>query len=324
MGLFALHMNVNLRQLRAFIAGVQSNSFSEAAERMGITQPGFSLLIRQLEEELGLRLFDRTTRRVEVTSEGLEFYDRIARILDDLDDACQDMTDLRLLRRGRVRIAILPSAGATILPPLLSRMVEEHPDIEVSIVERLAEPLQESVENEEVDFGIGTRPSKASNLRFEPLLKDRLVCLCHENDPLAQIASPSWEDLSKRPFIGFSGNTSIEHQVRVLSAQLGSNLLRRSEISGLNTALGLVRSGVGITLIPELALGGLDLSGLVLRALEGPAAQREIGLIMLRRRSRSPATLAVLDMFQRSGAAIGNDSLARFKDLPRIALSEVG
>lgn len=315
-------MNVNLRQLRAFVAGVRATSFSEAAERLGITQPGFSLLIRQLEVELGLKLFDRTTRRVEVTLEGREFARKVEQILEDLDSACRDMEDRKSLRRGRVRIGLLPSAGAMILPPLLSRLSAEMPEIEISVVEHLAEPLQESVEREMVDFGIGMNPRNTPGLRFVPILEDRLICLCAKSDPIATMEAPTWDDLCARPFIGFTGNTSIDHQVRALLTEAGTSFVRRSEISGLNTAVGLVRAGLGITLIPELGLGGLDLTGLGLRAVDSRTARRQIGLIMLRRRTRSPATLAVIDVFERSAAAAAAEVLAQFRDLPRIRLPE--
>ncbi|MDK3019704.1 LysR family transcriptional regulator [Pseudodonghicola flavimaris] len=313
-------MNLNLRQLRAFIAGVHAGSFSEAAERIGITQPGFSLLIRQLETELGLRLFDRTTRRVELTPEGREFAGRVQRVLDDLDSACRDLEDMRLMKRGRVRIAILPSAASTILPALARRLSLEAPDLEISITERPADLLQDCVERGDADFGIGPPPDAAPGLSFVPLTTDRLVCICRESDPLAARAEPDWATICGFPLIGFPPGTSIDQQVRALADLHGQPIPRRSEVSGINTAIALVRAGLGFTLIPELALGGLDLSGLNLRAIDSPAARRDVGLIMQRRRTRSPATLTVLDLFQRAGAGVAQEMLSQFRDLERITL----
>lgn len=317
-------MNMNLRQLRAFIAGAETSSFSLAAERIGISQPGFSLLIRQLETELGLKLFDRTTRHVELTPEGREFAKRIQRVLDDLDMACADLDDLRRMRRGKVRIAILPSAASTILPGLALRLSAMAPEFEVGIIERPAELIQDSVRTGEVDFGIGVELAPSTGLSFTSLVHDRLVCLCREDDPLARDPYPDWAAICARPFIGFAPGTSIDQQVRALSALMGAAPARRSEINAIHTAVAMARAGLGVTLIPELALGGLDLSGLRLRALEHPAALREIGLVLLRRRNRSPATLTVLDLFQRSSAGVAHEVLLAFRDLETIRLPKGG
>src|SRR5690606_32408095 len=114
-------MNISSRQLRAFVALAQERHFTKAAERCHQTQPAFSAQIRALEDAVGVRLFDRTTRRVELTPEGLLFNESALRLLNDLEAVMGDIQDHVAKRRGRVAVAALPSLAAGWLPDIYAQ-----------------------------------------------------------------------------------------------------------------------------------------------------------------------------------------------------------
>src|SRR5471032_2910771 len=135
-----MQINLSSRQLRAFIALVGEKNFTRAAAASHLSQPAFSALIRQLEESIGIRLFERTTRMVELTSEGAEFEPAARRVLDDVDMALAGVDDRGALRSGRVLIALLPSLAADWLPAVLAGFRAKYPGIEMHVADVLSEP----------------------------------------------------------------------------------------------------------------------------------------------------------------------------------------
>lgn len=283
-------MNVTLRQLRAFVAGADNASFSEAARQVGLTQPGFSLLIRQLEEELAVRLFDRTTRHVALTSVGEEFAATVRRILQELDESFQDIRDIRSKHKGRVVIASLPSAAASIVSTAINRVKSAYPGVRVTILEGLAGSISDAVLRREADFGFGADFSSNSELLFTPMVTDKLVGVFPLKDPVLMLKEITWLDLAKRPFIRFSDASSIQFYVDRAVNTAGAQLQRAGEVAHMATAISLVSSGAGVTTLPELALSSFNLEKVAIRPVVAPVAMRTLGTLTLKRRSASPAS----------------------------------
>src|ERR1700721_3666957 len=128
-------MNITLRQIQCFLQGATPGSFTRAAEKMHTMQPALSQQIRDLETELGIRLFDRTTRRVELTEGGAEFRNIAAKVLDDLESAARNAHDLAERKRGRVVIAAPPLLAAAIVPRVIADFRSRYPGIEVRLVD---------------------------------------------------------------------------------------------------------------------------------------------------------------------------------------------
>src|SRR5258706_562392 len=138
-------MNISTRQLRAFLALAEQRSFTRAAVLTHLSQPAFSALIRALEDALGQRLFDRSTRHVELTSEGREFEGSARRVLAEFDGAMAGARDYAARRRGRVSIALLPSLAAGWLPGVLAEFRAAYPGIELEVTDVLSEACIEHV-----------------------------------------------------------------------------------------------------------------------------------------------------------------------------------
>src|SRR3954453_3636541 len=131
-------MNITLHQLKAFLAVAQYGSFTRAGEHMFISQPSLTLLIKQLETELGVRVLDRSTRRVELTKAGLELLPFADRMFSELGMAVQNIRELNALRRGRVTVGALPSASAGLVPEAIYQFTSSHPGITVTLKDGVA------------------------------------------------------------------------------------------------------------------------------------------------------------------------------------------
>src|SRR5262245_20924798 len=147
-------MKFSLRQLEGFAAAARLGSFTAAAQKVAMTQPAFSQLVRDLEGILGTKLFDRTTRKIELTEAGRQLLTMIERPLDDLGQAYTDVRELSVGFRGRIVIGALPSMAFGELTLSLAEFKASHPKVSIRLVEAANPRLIESVQNREVDFGI--------------------------------------------------------------------------------------------------------------------------------------------------------------------------
>ncbi len=287
-------INIDLRQLRAFLAVARHGAFTRAAEEIYITQPGLSLLIRQLEEQLGVRLFDRSTRRVELTEAGHELVAAASRILDDVETMVAGIGDLASHKRGRVSIAALPSLASALVPRVIAQFRSTYPDIRVVIHDAIASPLIRKVENGEVDFGIGLRLQFEKDLVFTELLTDRLMVLIPAGHRLESRETVDWAALADEEFIAMTPDTSVRHLTEQAFARIGKTLRPAYEASYMSTAMAMVEAGLGITVLPSMALTSLRIPGILVRPLLEPEMTREVGIITKKHRALTPAAQAFL------------------------------
>ena len=134
-------MNITLKQLRAFVAVARSGSFTLAAESLFVTQSALSGLIKELEQVIGLRLFDRSTRRIQLSEVGRSIYPLIDKILDDLDGVLDEVSNLKALRKGLVRVATPQLMASTLLPEVIAAFGEVHPAVEIRLVDCAVESV---------------------------------------------------------------------------------------------------------------------------------------------------------------------------------------
>jgi len=287
-------MPITLRQLRGFLAGAASGSFTAGATKLGLTQPGFSLLIRQLEAELGVRLFDRTTRRSELTSAGEEFRAKIERVLKDLDEICRDMRDLADQRRGHVTVGAIASATSGLLPQALKWLGQHYGGILITIREDDALPLVECVLTGEVDFAVGPLVTPHELISFTQILDDPLICVFPENDPVLEAAVLTWRLISQRPYIAIMRQSSVHHVVRHALNIAKVELDTVYEVKTVPAAISLVKAGLGFAIMPDLSLENVAIDGLVRREIVDPPALRSVGILTKKYKSLTPAADTVV------------------------------
>ncbi len=289
-------MNLKLRQLQGFAAAATHGSFSAAARELAMTQPAFSQLVRELETSLRIKLFERTTRRVELTEAGRRFLAMIQRPLDDLNDAYRFAREMAAGTRGRIVFASLPSVAFSLVTLALARFKALHPAITVRLIEEQDFNIAGKVLHREVDFGIGTLGASHKELAFRELLPDELVAVYPARHALALKRRITWRDLAAEALVLLPKQSSVRALAEHGFAAAGAAREPDYEVANMVTALSMVRAGLGITVMPRMVLAELNMKGLAAGRINAPRPVRTIGIITRDDRPLSPAAAAYVEL----------------------------
>jgi LysR family carnitine catabolism transcriptional activator len=293
-------INWNTRELAVFLALAESLSFRRAAEQMHLSQPAVSGLIARLEEALGVRLFDRTTRLVQLTGAGLIFLEQARRVHDQVELAVRTMKDVALLQQGSVTVAALPSLAATVVPSAFSRYAAVHPRIRLKVLDTLSGPAFDLVRAGRVDFALTAANPAYEDLDYTAIASDGFVLLIPPGHPEARaVAKPlKWADTANYPHISMPLPTSVRQYAATAFLQLGILFEPVHEVEHLATIQAMVASGLGVAALPALAAEVSRPVGSIQRRLIEPDISRPIGLVSQRNRSLSPAAAAMVAMLR--------------------------
>ena len=290
-------IHFDLTDLVAFCAVADLGSFSKAAASVHLSQPAYSRRIDKLEQALGVKLLERTTRRVTLTAVGREFERKARAILDDLDSALLGIRGHAGVRRERISIACVPSSVCYYVSQVLRLHHALYPRVRVTVFDAKANEVLAAVAQGEADFGLSFLGAHESGIDFKPLVEERFVVACRRDHPIATLPQVSWAQLAPYDFIAVartSGN-------RLLLDQALAGVRVRPEItyetqSG-TTLLGLVEAGLGIAAVPAMAMPGPDHPLLAAIALVEPSVTRKMGLISRRGRRLSPSAQQLFELF---------------------------
>lgn len=284
-------MNISTRDLEAFLALSQLRHFARAAARAHLSPSAFSSRISALEEALGAKLFDRTTRSVELTQAGELFLVSARRLHGDFTDVLKDFRDHASKRKGRVAVAALPSTAAAWLPHVFSRFHADFPDIEINLHDVRADACIALVRAGTVDFAIAAGPGEGEDMETDRLSQDRFCLVCAASHPLARLASVKVKDIAGQRFIHLTRDSSVrQHLERAVPSTPVQTVM---QLEHLATVAGMVQAGLGITVVPELTLFQFTRPGLVIRPLKIPGLSRSIYVVRRRGKSLSFAAAAL-------------------------------
>lgn len=291
-------MNLTLRQVRAFIAVAELAHFTRAGERLGLSQSSVSTLVRELEDNLGLRLFDRHTRMLRLTQAGAEMLPLARKALADLDRAFSSSHDLRSLGRGRVKVAAASLQAALLMPRVIKDFCDEFPGIRIDVHDVTEYEVIEKLRAGDVDFGLGSALAM-QDIVARPLTTDTFVAVMPAGHPLAQQSVVTWRELADVPLIGPPPGNAVREQLDMALARQGITLRRSHEVILPLTILGMVEGGLGLAVMTS-AMSRLALAlGLVTRDVAEPVIQREMSLLFHADRTLSPAAEAFSDRLRR-------------------------
>ena len=279
---------INLKHLRAFCAVAHHGRFTRAADAIALSQPALSALIAQLEEDLGVKLINRTTRAVDLTQIGREFLGACERILADVDGAIGDARDYAQLRRGKLRIAALPSVSRILLPATLRAFRNLHPGIVVSVVDVLGDPLLEQLLSGKVDLGIGYAEA-SDELRAECLLTDQLAAVGPEEIFDSSAQEIRWAQLADHDIIAMSHGTTVRRVMEEGARRADISLRVVLESHQMPTAIAYAQAGLGVAVLPTTALAPGEAPGVRIMPLAAPVMERRLSLLSRRPQSLSPA-----------------------------------
>ena len=291
-----------LRQLRAFMAVYELRKLGAAAEQLHVTQSAVSVLIRQLEEGLGARLFDRTTRSLQPTQAAEEAIVVATRILRDVDLLGEGMGEIAGVRRGRVSIAVTPTLAGILLPEAVRKFSMSHPDVRVLIDDCAPDQFMARVTGEHVDFGIGTPEGSAAGVDLQTLMRDPLSVVLPRDHAFAAKKSVRWADLAGEPVITVRPGYGIRPLIDRTAAQAGVKLQVTNDVTFLSTALWMTRSGLGVSIMPaafaQAEQGSPAGEALAVRPLAAPRVTRDIMIVTRRGRSLPPACLRFVQVLR--------------------------
>ncbi|MBR0687777.1 LysR family transcriptional regulator [Bradyrhizobium manausense] len=282
-------MTVTLRQLEAFLLVYKLRSITKAAAEMGVTQSAISLLIRQLETDVRVLLFDRTTRALSPTAAAIDAFPVVQRIVGDSLGLTQHLRDLAQTKKGRVVLAVSAGAASALMPKILSKFRRTFPNIEIDLYDVAVDQLVGRILSAEVEFGIGSVEEGNSEIAIEPLLRGQLSAIGLRDRSFERKRQMGWSELSNFSTIAMRRGTRIREQIDRTLAQAGKVLSPTYEVSLINTALSMTAQGLALSILPVHVLPGGQFPSLVAVPLVNPAIHRQLSLVTRAGISLSPA-----------------------------------
>ncbi|MFD9902056.1 LysR family transcriptional regulator [Mesorhizobium sp. NPDC059025] len=292
-------MKITIKQIQQFLAVAELGNFSRASKRLGTAQPALSQAIRDLEDELSVRLFDRTTRRVELTDAGREFQNSTTKVMEELEHAVEGVHMLAERRRGRLRIAAPPLLASVVLPQAIAEFQQSYPGIAVQLADVGTEQIVEAVRSGKADCGLGTFSPAEDGIERVALVRDSLMLFCDDRSMFANAATARWRDLADQPLITLTRDSGIRLLVEIGFETSEIPLKPAFEVSQVTTALALVEAGLGVAVLPAYALAAARHRKVAGKPLVEPNIAREVAMIHATGRSVSPATQAFVAVVRR-------------------------
>lgn len=246
-------MDMNIRQLRAFVTVAKLGSFTRAAATLHVSQPTLTVQIKRLEESLRLRLFDRNPRSVALTRVGRDLLPGLERALQDLDSIFSDTRDVASERRGVVRIAALPSFAAGILPDVIGEFRAQHPGVTFALKDVIASRVLALVHTDEVDLGLTGGDVAFPDI--EPILtaRDEMSVIYPNGHPIGNAPRITPRLLAEYPLVMMDQGTSVRAVSDAAFRRAGLLPTPASEATYMMTAVGMVRAGIGLAILPSSA-----------------------------------------------------------------------
>jgi len=288
-----------MRHIRAFLTVARLCNFTRAANELHVSQSALTVQIKQLEDALGVVLFDRSRRGVSLTQAGKDVLVPLERILIDTEALISHTRDLAGLRHGRVSIAALPSVAAGLLPAALQEFTKQHPGIIVQMMDLVSAKVIEAVKKDQVDFGIGIRARPDRELKATPLLTDRLAAFVPTSHLLVRQESLNLRELLKYPLILTGKDSSVREVIEHSLKKEKLSTVPAFETNYMSTALAMVSAGLGIAILPESASDLFSSNGISCIQIRKPILSRRIELLQKSDRCLAPAATAMVKILTR-------------------------
>ncbi|CAN7704825.1 LysR family transcriptional regulator [Variovorax paradoxus] len=289
-------MNFDLADLRAFLSVADFSSFRAASDNLHLSQSALSRRIDKLESALGVTLFNRTTRKVELTTIGRAFVPKARSVMRELEDALVGIREVTDRVSGQVTIACVPSAVGYFLPAAIKQFHEAYPRVRIRLIDESSAEILMAVARGDADFGLTYIGTQEPDIDFEPLLEERFVVACPAGHPLAKHKRVTWAELARHEYVTIAQGSGNRFLIDQALSHVESKPQWFCEVRHVPALVSLVEAGLGLGVVPRLAMPPKGHSGLVSLPLEGPRVTRLIGLIRRRGREFMPSAQLFYDM----------------------------
>lgn len=293
-------MPPSLRQLEALVLVYRLRSITKAAAELRVTQSAISLLIRQIEDNFQLKLFERTTRALHPTAACVEAIPAAERILAGAQGLSRRMRDLAEIKAGRIAIAVSAGVAAALLPKVFARFRACHPDVRIDLFDVAPDELLGFVLAGRAEFGLGSVEAEGvPEATIETLMQSPLSAIGLRDGYFEKRRRLTWDDVLKTDLIAMRRGTRIRTQIDDALALTGRELAPAWEVSLITTALALTAEGAGISILPAHMLPKAQFPTLVAIPLSQPTIHRHVSLLSRADFGLSPAAQRFVEITRR-------------------------
>jgi LysR family transcriptional regulator, hydrogen peroxide-inducible genes activator len=283
---------MEMHQLRYFAAVARTGNFSRAARECHVAQPSLSQQILKLEEEVGERLFDRTQRRAFLTPAGSLFLPHAQSILEAAERGRQEIREMCGQVRGKILLGALPTIAPYFLPEIILSFRQKHPGVELIIHEETTEQILHNLEEKELDVALISDAPANPRIEIHQLFTEELLLCLPISHSLVRQEEVFADDLQQEKFILMQDGHCLGAQAHQFCQSKGFQPEISCRSAQIGTVLAMVKAGLGISLIPEMALASAPKEGIVYRSLDGTQPRRPLARALSQQRKPS---LCVID-----------------------------
>ncbi|MBS8266107.1 LysR family transcriptional regulator [Mesobacillus boroniphilus] len=286
---------MDTRQLAYFVQVAKDNSFTIAARNLHLSQPALSKMIKKLEEDLGVQLFDRSEHKMTLTDAGEKLFEEGQKVLSELDSITEAIRDTKNLKTGNVSVGIPPVIGTSYFPPLIANFRHDYPGINLSIIESGAVTVYEMVEKGYVDLGLVILPELSDRIEYIPVTEDEVVLIVHNDHPLAARDKVRFEDLKNESFALLNETFLLHHHVIKACREAGFEPNIYFKSSQWDFLTELVCLNQGISILPRPILARFNSQNIKQIPIEHPEMKWRIAIIIKKNRYVSFAAQKLID-----------------------------
>ncbi len=283
---------MEIRNLRSFLAVAETSHFTQAARKIHLSQSALSHQIKELEQEIGVPLFDRSGRKVRLTAAGVILREHALRAIRTLDDAIPAIAEVESLSRGQVSVGVIQVLDNLLVPKVIAHFTEAHAGIGIRVERLWQRDIESAVKSGDLDLGICLDPPKAQGVTLEILAETPFAIIVADHHPLAARQSFGLADLGKVPLILFPRKGSWLRQLTdetLATARVEPTC--SIEMDSVEAMLATVEQGLGVAFLP-IAVLGRGKAGLKALPIEGPPIRARVGLLWRSGTDRSRAASA--------------------------------
>lgn len=291
-------MAVTLQRLRSFIALAEQGGFRKAAESLSVSQPALTSHIKELEDDLGVKLFSRTTRQATLTPEGRLFLARAQRALSELDSAVEDVRQTAAVQRGRILLGSTPSTAYSVVPAVLAKFHKEYPNVKVTLFDDRSEIIEKRLLGFEIDLLIGPAPENARDIDYIHLFDDPFMAVFPPEHELARKPTVAAKELLHHDLIVMRPGLRMRSILEESLAREGLELKPAQEVINQYTLCALVEAGIGVGALPQLIVSTLSRERLRAAKIVSPEITRRIGVMTRHGQPLHPAAQRFIELLQ--------------------------
>ncbi|SFB02606.1 MULTISPECIES: LysR family transcriptional regulator [unclassified Bacillus (in: firmicutes)] len=281
---------MDLRQLTYFIEVAKYKSFTKASQTLHLSQPTISKMVKGLEDELGIELFDRSARQIELTDTGEIVYEKGKVILESLNKLSTDLYDLTNLNKGKIHIGIPPVIGFLFFPRIIKFFNDMYPNINIRMSEFGANRVEEEVKDGLLDLGVVVLPVDQEEFEIVPFVCEDMMLFVHSSHPFSEKKQVEMKDLKKESFILFREDFALHDRIIQECVMAGFQPNIAYESSQWDFISGMIAENLGVSIFPHSISKKIEHIGIKAIPIVNPSVPWRLGIILKKGRYVSHAT----------------------------------